>query len=50
MRDPEPERTDEGIDELVRGLKADRPDLDWDNLLIGRLAGPVSEDRPDVPI
>lgn len=50
MRDPEPERTDEEIAALVRRMKADRPDLDWDNLLMGRLAGPASPDRPDIPV
>lgn len=50
VREPEPERSDEEIAELVRELKADRPDLDWDNLLMGRLAGPASDDRPAVPV
>jgi hypothetical protein len=48
--EPERERSDEEIVELVREMKSDRPDLDWDNLLMGRLAGPATDDRPDFPI
>jgi hypothetical protein len=50
MPEPERERSDEEIVELVDRMKAERPGLDWDNLLMGRLAGPVDEDRPDFPI
>jgi hypothetical protein len=46
----EPEQTDAEVEGLVRELRNDRPDLDWDNLLMGRLAGPASPDRPPVPI
>jgi hypothetical protein len=49
-RGPEPEPTDAEVAALVQELKEDRPDLDWDNLLSGRLAGPVTPDRPDVPV
>lgn len=47
---PEPEQSDQEIADLVRRMKADRPDLDWDNLLMGRLAGPMTDDRPAAPI
>lgn len=49
-RGADPERTDAEVAALVRKMKEDRPDLDWDNLLTGRLAGPASSDRPDVPV
>jgi hypothetical protein len=49
-RGPEPERTDAEVAELVKRMKEDRPDLDWDNLLTGRLAGPATPDRPDVAV
>lgn len=42
--------SDEEIAARVRDMKAGRPDLDWDNLLTGRLAGPATDDRPDFPI
>jgi hypothetical protein len=49
-RGPEPERTDAEVAELVKRMREDRPDLDWDNLLTGKLAGPATPDRPDVPV
>jgi hypothetical protein len=49
-REPEPERSDAEVQDQVRGLRADRPELDWDNLLMGRLAGPPSPSRPNVPV
>lgn len=36
--------------EIVRDLQEDHPDLDWENLLAGSLAGPASTDRPDMPV
>jgi hypothetical protein len=50
MPEPEQDRSDEEIAELVAQMKAERPDLDWGNLLMGRLAGPATDDRPDFPI
>ena len=47
---PDPELTDAQVRDLVRDMKEDRPDLDWDNLLMGRLAGPATPDRPNVPV
>jgi hypothetical protein len=48
--DPTPDRTDEEIAEMVREMKADRADLDWDNSQSGRLLGPASPNRPDFPV
>lgn len=48
--DPPQDRTDEEIAEMVREMKAERPDLDWDNSLSGRLLGPASLNRPDFPV
>lgn len=50
VQEPAADQPDEQVAEMVRAMKADRPDFDWDNLLMGRFAGPVSEDRPDVPV
>jgi hypothetical protein len=49
-RPPEAARSDAEIRQLVGSLKAERPDLDWDNLLSGALAGPAGPDRPDLPV
>jgi hypothetical protein len=49
-RGPEPERTDAELAELAERMKKDRPHLDWDNLLTGKLAGPATPGRPDVPV
>lgn len=47
---PPQDLTDDEIVEMVREMKADRPHLDWDNSLSGRLLGPASPDRPDFPV
>lgn len=50
LPDPSPDCTDDEIAEMVREMKADRQDLDWDNTLSGRLLGPASPDRPHFPV